>query len=243
MSDLTLPSIADFADAEHCVLEDVTAQHPTLANVLEAGREAPTEIRKEFRIEDRMRGRATTVRLYAEGWADVESERRGREVRCDRIDLRYLDPVPSKRRYRPVRLLKSAGILAGITGIAAVPAVVGWIPLYSITIAVLGLTATLATLSVAFFMSHEKITFRTLHGRAEALRLSAGLGTIRRFHALLPEIVKAIAGAAESVHEETAVYLRAEMREHYRLRNDGILNVQECAASTDRILGKFDGQS
>jgi len=242
MSEARLPSIADFADAEHCVLEDVTTQQPALSNALEGSRQLARELRKERCIEDRIRGRRTTLRLYAEGWADVEFERRGRETRSERIDLRYLDPVPTKTRHRPVRTMKVAGILAAITGLAAVPAVFGWFPLYSITTAVAGVVATLGTLFVAFCRSHEKIVFHTLHGRADAIRLTAGLGTIGRFQALLPEIVNAIAGAAESIHDETAVYLRAEMREHYRLRNEGILSTEECVASTDRILGKFDGQ-
>jgi hypothetical protein len=240
MSELRLPSIEDFADAEHCVLEDVTVPQPSLTNALERGREVAGELRRERRIEDRIRGQRTTLKLYTEGWAEIEVERRGRETRCQRIDLRYLDPVPSLTRFRPKPLIRAAGILAGITGAAAVPALIGWLPVYTITTAVTGLIACLATLYVAYCRSHEKIVFRTLHGRARALQLTAGLGTIRRFHKLLPEIVNAIAGAAESIHEETAVYLRAEMREHYRLRNEGILSTEECVACTDRILGKFD---
>jgi hypothetical protein len=100
--------------------------------------------------------------------------------------------------------------------------------------------ATFGTLFWAYYLSHEKILFYTLNGRAQAIRFSAGLGTIRRFRKLLPRIVAAVDRAAQSVGEETAVFLRAEMREHYRLRGDGILSDQECSASTGRILSRFD---
>ena len=103
-----------------------------------------------------------------------------------------------------------------------------------------GATLTVLALFVAYYLSHEKIVFRTLHGRAAAIRFGAGLGTMRRFHKLVPRLIEAIANAAESMHEETAVYLRAEMREHYRLRGDGIISEEECAESTERILGEFD---
>jgi hypothetical protein len=31
------------------------------------------------------------------------------------------------------------------------------------------------------------------------------------------------------------------MREHYRLRNEGLLTDDECSASTGKILSEFDG--
>ena len=41
---------------------------------------------------------------------------------------------------------------------------------------------------------------------------------------------------------DTAAYLRAEMREHYRLRGNGVLENDECARGTGRILAQFDIQ-
>jgi hypothetical protein len=145
------------------------------------------------------------------------------------------------RRYYPVRLLKAAAILGGLTGVFAIPAVFGWLAGFTLPATIVGAIATFASLFVAYYLSHEKISFQTLHGRADAIKFGAGFGTIRRFHKLLPKLIDAIADAAESVHDETAVYLRAEMREHYRLRSDGILSESECAESTGRILGNFDG--
>jgi hypothetical protein len=240
MSKSRLPSLADFADAEHCVLEDLTVETTGLtATFIGQAREA-SELNEEIVIRDRLRGRRTSVRLYAEGWADIEIERRGRRGSSHRIDLRFLDPVPATQRYYPIRLFKGSGIAAAVTAVFAVPAWFGWLASYSVPAAILGVAVTLIALLTAFFLSHEKIVFRTLHGRANAIRFGAGLGTIRRFHRLVPRLIAAIADAAESTHDETAVYLRAEMREHYRLRGDGIISEAECADSTERILGEFD---
>ena len=240
MAKSRVPTLADFAEAEHCVLEDLTVEMTGITAVAANQFKPPTEISEEVVIRDRLRGRRTSIRIFLEGWADVEIERRGRRVSSHRVDLRFLDPVPATKRSYPVRLLKATGIVAAITAICAIPAWFGWLSSYSLPAAVAGASLTALGLFVAWYLSHEKIVFRTLHGRAAAIRLGAGLGTMRRFHRFVPRLIEAIANAAESMHEETAVYLRAEMREHYRLRGDGIISEEECAASTERILGEFD---
>jgi hypothetical protein len=241
MSDTRIPSLADFAQAEHCVLEDLTVEQPALVPAAGGRSRDASEIVDEVEIRDRLRGRTTRIAIFAEGWFDIEVERRGRRTTHHRLDLRYLDPVPTTRRFHPIRLLKAAGILAGVTGVFAIPAWFGWFIDISLTGTLVAGLATLATLFVAFYVTHEKIVFRTLHGRAPAIRFGAGLGTMRRFRKLVPLLVDAIAEAAEAVGDETAVYLRSEMREHYRLRSCGILSDEECAESTGRILGEFDG--
>jgi len=239
MAKSRLPTLADFAEAEHCVLEDRTVEMTGITAVDPSQLRVPTEIIGEVEIRDRLRGRRTSVRLFLEGWADIEFER-GRHAGSHRIDLRFLDPIPATQRCYPVTLLKATGIVAAITTICAVPAWYGWLANYLLPATIAGAALTAVALFVAWYLSHEKIVFRTLHGRAAVIRFGAGLGTMRRFHRLVPKLIEAIADAAESMHEETAVYLRAEMREHYRLRGDGIISEDECAASTERILGEFD---
>ena len=240
MSQSRLPSLEDFANAEHCVLEDLTLEQPSLGNGHE-GRSEPRIVSEEIAIKDKLRGRTTLLMLYEEGWADIEIKRRGRRTTFHRIDLRYLDPVPATSRHYPIRLLKATGILAGVTTLCAIPAFFGWLAAYSVPAALVMGTLTFAVALTTYYLSHEKIRFCTLHGRADAIRFGAGLGTIRRFHKLVPKLVGAIADAAENVNDDTAVYLRAEMREHYRLRGEGVLSDEECNESTGRILGEFDG--
>jgi len=236
-----MPSLSDFAEAEHCVLEDHTVELTGIQPVLAEHERAAREVVDEVTIRDRLRGRHTTVRFYAESWADVEVQRRGRRLTSHRIDLRFLDAVPATKRYYPIRLLKASGIAAGVTALFAIPAWFGWLSGFTVPATVTGILVTATALFVAWYLTHEKIVFRTLHGRAGVIRFGAGLGTIRQFHKLIPKFVDAIADAAETMIDETAVYLRSEMREHYRLRGEGIISENECAASTGRILSQFDG--
>jgi hypothetical protein len=240
MANSRLPTLADFAEAEHCVLEDLTVEMTGITAVAASESRAPSDVGEEVEIRDRLRGRRTFVRLYLEGWADIEVERRGRRGSFHRIDLRFLDPVPATERCYPSRLLKATAVVAAVTAVFAIPAWLGWLSSYTLPATIAGGTLTALALGVCWYLSHEKIVFRTLHGRAAAIRFGAGLGTIRRFRKLVPRIIEGIANAAESMHDETVVYLRAEMREHYRLRGDGIITENECAESTERILGEFD---
>jgi hypothetical protein len=58
----------------------------------------------------------------------------------------------------------------------------------------------------------------------------------------VPQLRRAIEEAAARNGTDTAAYLRAEMREHYRLRGDGVLDGDACAQGTGRILAQFDLQ-
>lgn len=240
MTDRQQPGIHDFADAEHCVLEDVTIEHPTFLPE-HGGSLEPREIRDEIVIRDPIRRTQTTVRIYAEGWIDIETGRPGKEPHLNRINLRYIDAVPTMERFYPIDLLKISGIMAAVATAASIPAMLGWFAMYMMPTAVVAAAGALSGIWISFYRSHEKVVFETLHGRAEAIYLTAGLGTIRQFQRIVPRLVEAIADAAQSVHEETAIYLRAEMREHYRLCNEGILTDEECAESTGRILKNFGG--
>jgi hypothetical protein len=65
---------------------------------------------------------------------------------------------------------------------------------------------------------------------------------MHRFRAAMPRLIRAIEQAEESIGDDTAIYLRAEMREHYRLRGDGVLTEQDCSEGTGRILLHFDDE-
>ena len=84
--------------------------------------------------------------------------------------------------------------------------------------------------------------FFTIHGRACVLALSREFRLDQAFRAFVPALSSAIEEAAEKITSDTSAYLRAEMREHYRLRGDGVLSPETCAECTGRILAQFDVQ-
>jgi hypothetical protein len=95
-------------------------------------------------------------------------------------------------------------------------------------------------LLIAVCRSYEQTDFVTIHGRAQVLSLVASLGSIKKFRAFVPQLCRAAEESAERNNHDPSGYLRAEMREHYRLRGDGVLSNEECAVSTGRILAQFD---
>jgi hypothetical protein len=240
MSGPKLPSLADFEHAEHCVLEDVTIEHPAIPQGAAEIRAKPRQLVEEIIIRDRIRGRLTGMRLFTDGWMDFGEERRRLGVFSCSFDLRFLNPKPSLARYRPLRLLKAAGILAAVTAVLSLIALFGLLTTFTGPAAlVVGLTAA-GTAFWAFYLTRERIQFQTLNGRVTAIRFEAGLGTIHRYRRLVPKIAAAINQAAVAAGHDRSAFLRAEMRDHYRLRTEGVISEADCAAATGRILNRFD---
>jgi len=220
----------DPAQAEHIFIASDEAPDP---------RSAAQTIRKRWRLANPLRRELTKVTLFKEGYLEVVEKGRGRSGEPFRLDLTYLDPIPSISRV----IAKRAWLLA--FGFAALA--VGAIALSSFGPLVLsfGLAAGAAALgaaAIAMHRSHEKIEFSTLHGRARVLALGANFGAIKPMRAFVPELSRAIEEAAEKMTGDTQAFLRAEMREHYRLRGEGVLSPEICAESTGRILAQFDTQ-
>ena len=193
-------------------------------------------------LRNLIRGTGAELTLYDEGYLKVTALKKGNADAPFFLDLRFIDPVPRIERVLAMRWLTAA------FGSGAVMALAAFLMRFDAfhAAAVWGLgaaaIATIGTLYVGIYLSHERIEFCTLHGRADVLRLIANVGSIKKFHAFVPMLCRAIEEAAERIGADTAAYLRAEMREHYRLRGNGILDADECARGTGRILAQFDVQ-
>jgi hypothetical protein len=226
---------------EHHELDETLAEHIYLSDETASdGAAQPKTVRAKIELRDRLRRSEILLTLYEEGFLRLDETRRGKRLRAHRINLRYLDPVPTQKRHYAKRTLKVAAICAGIAALAASLIAIPGARAFAILGAVAAGVAALGAFFLFVYLSHEKVVFRTMHGRAAALTLTAGLGRIRRLRSVLPDIIRAIGDAEEAIGDDTAVFLRAEMREHYRLRTDGILSEEECSDSTGRILVHFD---
>ena len=230
----------DFAAAEHHVLDSSAGEHISLGDEYEERRNQRRTVRKLARIDDRLRGRTTELTFYDQGFLRLVEKRRDKPVRRHSLDLRFLDPIPTMEHVYPRRLVHVIGACAGVALIAATLAYFGILSIATAPIAGVALTATIVNMIWFFFLTHEKIRFRTLHGRAIAIELIAGLGYIRRYRKLIATFVEAIESAEDIIGDDMTVYLREEMREHYRLRGDGVLTPAQCSTSTARILAHFE---
>jgi len=228
------PSAPPSAPAEHIYIgsEDLSAD-PAIA--ARTPREAVV-------LRNPIRHTGTELTLYDEGYLKVTAVAKGTADAPFFLDLRFVDPVPKIERVIAVRWLTAALGCGAMTALAAF--LLRFDALHTVALVALGVAvlATAATLYVGVYSSHERIEFCTLHGRAAVLQLVANVGSIKKFHAFVPMLCRAIEEAAERIGADTAAFLRAEMREHYRLRGNGVLDSDECARGTGRILAQFDIQ-
>jgi hypothetical protein len=225
-----------FAVAEHIYMG---SEEPAAAAAAPAAAET---VERRVELRNRLRGASTRLTLFAEGFLEVAERRNGRSGNKFRLDLRYLDPVPTIERVIASRALLAALCCAAAAGLAAWLATFDALRGVALSALLVAAPAAVVALAIAAYRSHEKTQFLTIHGRAPVLSLVANVGSIRTFHAFVPVLCHAIEEAAERIGDDTAAYLRAEMREHYRLRGEGVLDNGSCADSTGRILAQFDMQ-
>lgn len=219
--------------AEHVLLEGDDAEDAPAAH--------PARVVRELELADRARRTVTTLTLHDDGRLRLQRERRGRQgAPQQRIDLSFLDPEPVvERRFarRSGRVAVGAAVLAAgaaaLASLGVAPAVTGPVA----GAAALGL----AGAAYAFVrLSTETAMFVTRHGRAAAIVLTATPGSFGAQRRAVPVIAAAIEQARTTRGDATHVYLKAEMREHYRLRSEGVLSATACADGTARVLTRFD---
>ena len=228
------PGIVDDSPSEHIYIgsEDLNPNPATAARTISAAAALSNAVRRT----------RTDVTLYEEGFVKVTEHRGGKPGDSFRLDLHYLDPVPTLERVIAIRCFYVALGCGAVAGIAAFLLRFEMLRVATVPLLAVAALATLVALFVAIYRSYEKTVFSTIHGRAPVLQLVANLGSIKKFRAFVPTLSRAIETAHEGIGEDTSAYLRAEMREHYRLRGDGVLSNDGCAESTGRILAQFDIQ-
>jgi hypothetical protein len=220
------------------------AEHIFIASEDSSSSPAATarSLRETVVVRNAIRRLGAELAFYDEGFLKVVELRKGAANEPFFLDLRFIDPIPKIERVIAVRWLTSALGCAALGALAAF--LLRFEALHGVALWALGgaTLATAATLYVGVYSSHELIEFCTLHGRIPVLRLIANFGCMTKYRAVVPMLSHAIEEAAERIGTDTAAYLRAEMREHYRLRGDGVLGNEECAKGTGRILAQFDVQ-
>jgi hypothetical protein len=203
---------------------------------------AAVTVRSRVDLRNALRRTSIELTIYEEGFVKVVPRARGNRGAAFRLDLHFLDPVPTFTRVIAKRMFHVAFGAVAAMGLAALLAQVDALRVAASVASYALAAAAVGALLLGVCRSHERIGFVTLHGRARVLELSASLGSIKQFHAFVPRLCGAIEEAAERNARDPSAYLRAEMREHYRLRQDGVLDDDECAESTGRILSQFDIQ-
>ena len=218
------------AASEHILLESDERKipHPRSVRKLHARIELHSRIRRRALQLELVDYYYLVVRLY-----------RARFVASEYVlDLRFVDTSPALSRHVASRWLLSALALIALAGaialrISSSVAPTGWL---AATGVVFGM-AVAATI-VCLYRTTETISMYSAHGRARLFEFTSGLGVKRAigpFTNKLAAHVKLATAARRSLRSE---HLRDEMREHFRLRETGVLSDKEYEASKARILAE-----
>jgi hypothetical protein len=219
--------------AEHVLLEG--------EEILDTLGERPRKVRARFGLANRLRGTETSFVLFDDGYLNVRHERAGEVEYEHSIDLGYLDPRPERaRRVARTTLGVAASLTAGC-GLAGLLAYFSVAPAITVTAAI----TSAAAMSIAWWIflkrTGERIAFRTRHGRARVLTIFGNAGCYRACRALSRKLTKAIEQAHRRNAWDTARWLRAEVREHYRLLSGGVISQDACTLAITKTLSLFDG--
>jgi len=193
---------------------------------------------QHFHIVNRSHALQTEMILFEGGWLSVRQHKRSTPGEAQMINLRYVDPRPQVSRYFARRTLglSAAACVAGL-----ICSVLIWNSiaiLVTIPAAIVSFTGAVIAFAACAYRTRKDVVFVTRHGRAPVVELMATLGSFRALRKIVPRLIDEIKHA-QDVDADVQKMLRSEMREHYRLRECGILSQETCTESTQKILCQF----
>ena len=218
---------------EHIVLETETREVPQL--------QSRRRVHASLRCRSRLRRRSLDLSIIDYYYLGIRVGQSGAAAREYVLDLRFVDPSFTLTRHIPWRCIWTALALTAATGADAM-----WYAAETASrtrhfaaeaSATLFAGATLAYLAVAMRLV-ETVALHSLHGRVPVLEYRGGAGTLRRIRPFMRKLGAHVRLAAAAGHSTRAEHLRDEMREHYRLKEAGVLSGETYDASKARILAQ-----
>jgi hypothetical protein len=221
--------------SEHILLESDDRKVPD--------RLSARKVHARVGLESRLRRRGLQLEIIDYYFLAVRSWRARAPQAAYVLDLRFVDATPRFARHIAWRSLATALLLMTLAAASA-----AWAgPFTSGTglhnwlvpcLTAMGL-ATLAILTCAY-RTKETVTVYSVNGRARLLEYTGGLGTSRSLRLFNAKLAAHIQLAAAERRRSRSEYLRDEMREHFRLKELGILSMEEYEAAKARILSQHD---
>jgi hypothetical protein len=216
------------AASEHILLESDERKIPH-----------PRSSRKQharIELQSRLRRRALQLELIDYYYLVVRSYRAHSIAAEYVLDLRFVDASLALSRHFASRWLLSA--LALMVLARAIALRIGGSAAPASWVLAGGIVSGMAVVAVivGLYRTTETISMYSLHGRARLFEFTSGLGVkraVKPFTNKLAAHVRLATAARRPVRSE---HLRDEMREHFRLRESGVLSLEEYEASKARIL-------
>lgn len=199
----------------------------------------PRTIRQRLELNNRVRGTRTELEVFAVGILRISVRQDSRLRRQFCIDLRHFASRPMTSR----RVTSMAGHAAWISVVcgAAVCLLVYFGVLRGQTTVLALASPILAAGAIRAYVNslEERIALRTRHGEALVWVLTTTFGCMREGR----ELARTLSSEVKRIHHcdrrDENRRLRAEIREHYRLSEIGVISARECAAAVRRTLAYF----
>jgi len=199
----------------------------------------PTVVGKQFNVSNRVRGLHTEFTFFDEGFLKVRESRKMKSGKDYMLELRFLNPKPTIIRRFVTETFWAALGMGGAAAISWLLTKFTSLDTYTFPASIVFSTGALIAVLLCIYQSGEKILFCTASGNIPVLMLLANFGCFRQSRAVVPEISNAIGNAIRNNALDEEAYLRAEMQDHYRLRNEGVISPKACQTGTSRILSRF----
>lgn len=203
-------------------------------------RRSARKVHAHLLFRSRLRRRTFALDIFDYHFLSVRMGRARSVVSEYVLDLRFIDPALVRSRHIAWRWITATLLLA--TLVAAAAWRIGsssvpwwehdWLPVCA---TMFGLTACAGMVSV--YRTTETLILQSVHGQARLLECTGGLGTLRAIRPFTAKLAAHIQISIGARRASKAEHLRDEMREHFRLKEGGVLAEEEYAVSKMRILG------
>jgi len=218
--------------SEHILLQSEVRDVP------EPGRARITHA--ALRCRSRLRMHHLDLAIIDYYYLAVRTSRTG-SVREYVLDLRFLDRSFRARRHIPWRCIL---VTLALTSIAAfsirqiVSSTALWWHQHQLLLCTttLGLTACAALVSA--WRTTETFSLHSVHGGATLLEFTGGPGTLRASRKFALKLAAHIQFAIADRRAKRVEHLLDEMREHFRLREVGVLSQEQYECSRTQILAQ-----
>lgn len=167
--------------------------------------------------------------------------RRSRSVREYVIDLRHVDRSIGATRHIAwksilVTLAIAGAALFSLRQVLSPTALLWWPHPVLLCASTLGLTVCAGL--VCAWRTTETVSLRSLHGGVTLLEFTGGVGTLRSSRKFARKLTAHMQLAVADRKSSRAEHLRDEMREHFRLKEAGVLSEEQYEGSKARILAQ-----
>jgi hypothetical protein len=217
-------------DTQHILLESDDRTVPE--------RRAARKVHAQYAFRSRLRNRALQLDIIDFYYLSVKIQR-GRSRASEYVlDLRFVDPALHVSRHIAwgwiaATLIAAAVACASLSCVSSPPlwSRHEWTPICA---GLFGLA--LSALVVCIYRTTETLVLSSTHGRARLLHFTGRIGMTKALRPFVTKLGAHIRVAMTARRSVRVQHLRDEMREHFRLKEIGVLAYEEYDASKTRIL-------